>query len=69
MASIPARALPSRGMRHGYANSCAIEPVAANGFRARSGEPLPLTAEGRRARKRWTISKKLLEERVKNGRS
>ena len=23
-----------------------IEPVAANGFRARSGEPLPLTAEG-----------------------
>jgi hypothetical protein len=30
-----------------------IEPVAGNGYRARGGEPLDLTAEGRPASWRW----------------
>ena len=44
-----------------------IEPVAANGFRASSGEPLPLTAEGATREEALTRLRQLLESKLQNG--
>jgi hypothetical protein len=44
-----------------------IEPVAATGFRARSGEPLPLTAEGATREEALGKLKQLMESKLQNG--
>src|ERR1700730_9151243 len=44
-----------------------IEPVNNNGFRARSGEPLPLCAEGATSEEALNKLRELLETRLKNG--
>jgi len=44
-----------------------IEPVAATGFRARSGEPLPLSAEGATREEALGKLKQLMESKLQNG--
>jgi hypothetical protein len=44
-----------------------IEPVATSGFRARSGEPLPLTVEGVTREEALNKLKQLLESKLQNG--
>lgn len=44
-----------------------IEPIAQNGFRAKAGEPLPLTAEGATRDEALRKLRDLLDCRVGNG--
>jgi hypothetical protein len=44
-----------------------VEPVAAAGFRARSGEPLPLSAEGTTREEALSKLKELLNKQMQNG--
>ena len=44
-----------------------IEPVAGNGFRAKCGEPLPITAEGRTRDEALANLRRLVAERVAAG--
>jgi len=44
-----------------------IEPVAAVGFRARTGEPLPLSAEGATRAEALGKLQEMLENKLKNG--
>jgi hypothetical protein len=44
-----------------------IEPVANNGFRARSGEPLPLTVEAPTREEALATLKQQLQERLQHG--
>src|SRR5271167_3592381 len=44
-----------------------IEPVAANGFRARTGEPLLLTAEGATREEALDKLQQLLTNKLKDG--
>jgi hypothetical protein len=44
-----------------------IEPIAGNGFRARGGEPLALTADGASQEEALTKLKRKLEARLSNG--
>ena len=44
-----------------------IEPVAGNGFRARSGEPLPLTAEGSTRQEALQRLHELFRSRIQAG--
>jgi hypothetical protein len=44
-----------------------VEPVDNNGFRARSGEPLPLTAEGATRDEALQKLRQLLENRLSGG--
>jgi hypothetical protein len=44
-----------------------IEPVAGNGYRARGGEPLPLTAEGASREEALAKLKEELDARLRGG--
>jgi predicted RNase H-like HicB family nuclease len=44
-----------------------IEPVAGNGYRAKCGEPLPLTAEGSTRDEALANLRRLVQERVAAG--
>ena len=44
-----------------------VEPVANNGFRAKAGEPLPLTAEGATADEAVRNLRTELDRHLKNG--
>ena len=44
-----------------------IEPVAGNGYRAKCGEPLPITAEGRTRDEALANLRRLVEQRVAAG--
>jgi len=44
-----------------------IEPVAGNGYRAKCGEPLPITAEGRTRDEALANLRRLVQERVAAG--
>ena len=44
-----------------------IEPIAASGFRARSGEPLPLTAEGATGEEALNRLRLNLESKLQDG--
>ncbi len=44
-----------------------VEPVANNGYRARSGEPLPLSAEGPTAQDAMRNLEALVAQRLKGG--
>src|SRR6478609_9129429 len=44
-----------------------IEPVAGNGYRAKCGEPLPITAEGKTRDEALANLRRLVEERVAAG--
>jgi hypothetical protein len=44
-----------------------IEPVNANGYRARSGEPLVLTAEGATEEEALRNLRDLIDQRLSNG--
>lgn len=44
-----------------------IEPIAGNGYRARGGEPLALSAEGATREQALAKLKEQLEARLKNG--
>ncbi len=44
-----------------------IEPVANNGFRARSGEPLPLSADGATADEAVRNLRAALDQQLQNG--
>jgi predicted RNase H-like HicB family nuclease len=44
-----------------------IEPVAGNGYRARCGEPLPLTAEGTTRDEALANLRRLIDQRVADG--
>ena len=44
-----------------------IEPIAANGYRARGGEPLALTAEGATREEALAKLRAKIEKRLKNG--
>jgi hypothetical protein len=44
-----------------------IEPIAGNGYRARTGEPLPLCAEGVTRDEAVRKLRQLMESRLRNG--
>src|SRR5205814_1150705 len=44
-----------------------VEPVANNGFRAKAGEPLPLTAEGATADEAVRNLRAAMDRQLKNG--
>jgi predicted RNase H-like HicB family nuclease len=44
-----------------------IEPVAGNGYRAKCGEPLPITAEGKTRDEAIANLRRLVEQRVAAG--
>src|SRR5437016_4676790 len=44
-----------------------IEPVAGNGYRAKCGEPLPISAEGRTRDEALANLRRLVEQRVAAG--
>jgi hypothetical protein len=44
-----------------------VEPIDGNGYRARGGEPLPLTAEGPTREAALAKLKKKLQARLRNG--
>jgi predicted RNase H-like HicB family nuclease len=44
-----------------------IEPVAGNGYRAKSGEPLPLTAEGATREEALRNLRQLVQQRLHTG--
>jgi predicted RNase H-like HicB family nuclease len=44
-----------------------LEPVAGNGFRARSGEPVPISAEGSTREEALRNLQRLLENMVRHG--
>jgi hypothetical protein len=44
-----------------------IEPVANNGFRARTGEPLPVTADGATPDEAFTNLRAAMVRQLKNG--
>jgi predicted RNase H-like HicB family nuclease len=44
-----------------------VEPLADNGFRARAGEPLPLTAEGATAEEALRNLRTTIDRQLKNG--
>lgn len=44
-----------------------IEPMNGRGYRARSGEPMPLSAEGETREGAVRSLQQLIEERLKNG--
>ena len=44
-----------------------IEPVASNGFRAKAGEPMPLTAEGATPEEALRNLRLALNQELKNG--